>query len=104
MLIERRAVTSTVQHPHLTDPVEAAAKLKRSCSVATRSLPSTTTMPPKSKNRRRSAGHRDESLQYAAQGQGLLAGVATLLCAIVLDRVVQVAERFTTDRIPSQGR
>jgi glycine betaine/proline transport system permease protein len=29
------------------------------------------------------------ALQYAAQGQGLLAGVAILLCAIVLDRVVQ---------------
>ncbi|MDG3579329.1 ABC transporter permease subunit [Rhizobium sp. YJ-22] len=29
------------------------------------------------------------ALQYAAQGQGLLAGLAILLCAIVLDRVVQ---------------
>ncbi len=29
------------------------------------------------------------ALQYAAQGQGLLAGIAILLCAIVLDRVVQ---------------
>lgn len=29
------------------------------------------------------------ALQYAAQGQGLLAGLAILLCAIVLDRIVQ---------------
>ncbi|MCR6502799.1 ABC transporter permease subunit [Shinella sp. CPCC 101442] len=29
------------------------------------------------------------ALQYAAQGQGLLAGLAILLCAIVLDRMVQ---------------
>jgi glycine betaine/proline transport system permease protein len=29
------------------------------------------------------------ALQYAAQGQGLLAGLTILLCAIVLDRVVQ---------------
>jgi glycine betaine/proline transport system permease protein len=33
------------------------------------------------------------ALQYAAQGQGLLAGVAILLCAIVLDRVVQGQRR-----------
>lgn len=30
-----------------------------------------------------------KSLQYAAQGQGLLAGLAILACAIVLDRIVQ---------------
>jgi glycine betaine/proline transport system permease protein len=29
------------------------------------------------------------SLQYAAKGQGLLAGVAILLCAMVIDRIVQ---------------
>ncbi|GHD20858.1 ABC transporter permease [Tianweitania populi] len=29
------------------------------------------------------------ALQYAAQGQGLLAGLAILVCAIVLDRIVQ---------------
>jgi len=29
------------------------------------------------------------SLQYASQGQGLLAGLAILACAIVLDRLVQ---------------
>jgi glycine betaine/proline transport system permease protein len=32
-----------------------------------------------------------ESLQFAASGQGLLAGIAILLCAIVIDRVVQGA-------------
>ncbi|MCD1266414.1 hypothetical protein B5M44_15940 [Shinella sumterensis] len=36
------------------------------------------------------------ALQYAAQGQGLLAGLAILLCAIVLDRIVQ--GRGTTAR------
>lgn len=30
-----------------------------------------------------------ESLQYAAKGQGLLAGLAILLCAMVIDRIVQ---------------
>jgi glycine betaine/proline transport system permease protein len=30
-----------------------------------------------------------ESLQYAAKGQGLLAGLAILLCAMILDRIVQ---------------
>jgi glycine betaine/proline transport system permease protein len=30
-----------------------------------------------------------QSLQYAAKGQGLLAGLAILLCAIVIDRIVQ---------------
>jgi glycine betaine/proline transport system permease protein len=29
------------------------------------------------------------SLQYAAKGQGLLAGIAILLCAMVIDRIVQ---------------
>jgi glycine betaine/proline transport system permease protein len=29
------------------------------------------------------------SLQYAAQGEGILAGLAILACAIVLDRIVQ---------------
>ncbi|MGO9038933.1 MAG: ABC transporter permease [Steroidobacteraceae bacterium] len=32
-----------------------------------------------------------EALQYAATGQGVLAGIAILLCAIVIDRVVQAA-------------
>jgi glycine betaine/proline transport system permease protein len=32
-----------------------------------------------------------ESLQFAASGQGLLAGLAILLCAIVIDRLVQRA-------------
>lgn len=32
-----------------------------------------------------------ESLQFAASGQGLLAGIAILLCAIVIDRIVQRA-------------
>jgi glycine betaine/proline transport system permease protein len=30
-----------------------------------------------------------QSLQYAAKGQGLLAGIAILLCAMVIDRIVQ---------------
>jgi glycine betaine/proline transport system permease protein len=34
-----------------------------------------------------------KSLQYAAQGQGLLAGFAILTCAIVLDRIVQGSHR-----------
>ena len=34
-----------------------------------------------------------EALQYAAKGQGMLAGLAILLCAMVIDRVVQ--GRFT---------
>lgn len=29
------------------------------------------------------------SLQYAAKGQGLLAGIAILLCAMMIDRIVQ---------------
>ena len=30
-----------------------------------------------------------EALQYAAKGQGLLAGLAILFCAMVIDRIVQ---------------
>ena len=30
-----------------------------------------------------------QSLQYAAKGQGLLAGLAILLCAMVIDRIIQ---------------
>lgn len=30
-----------------------------------------------------------EALQYAAKGQGMLAGLAILLCAMVIDRIVQ---------------
>ena len=30
-----------------------------------------------------------EALQYAAKGQGILAGIAILFCAIVIDRVIQ---------------
>jgi glycine betaine/proline transport system permease protein len=29
-----------------------------------------------------------EALQYAAEGQGMLAGLAILFCAMVLDRIV----------------
>lgn len=29
------------------------------------------------------------ALQYAAVGQGLLAGLAILLCAMIIDRIVQ---------------
>ena len=29
-----------------------------------------------------------EALQYAAAGQGLLAGLAILFCALILDRIV----------------
>ena len=32
-----------------------------------------------------------ESLQYAAKGQGLLGGIAILLCAMVIDRIIQGA-------------
>lgn len=34
-----------------------------------------------------------EALQYAAKGQGLLAGFAILFCAIVIDRLVQGRSR-----------
>ena len=30
-----------------------------------------------------------EALQYAAEGQGIVAGLAILCCAMVLDRIVQ---------------
>jgi len=30
-----------------------------------------------------------EALQYVAEGSGMLAGIAILLCAMVLDRIVQ---------------
>jgi len=30
-----------------------------------------------------------ESLQYASEGQGILAGLAILCCALILDRIVQ---------------
>ena len=30
-----------------------------------------------------------EALQYAAKGQGMLAGLAILFCAMVIDRVIQ---------------
>jgi glycine betaine/proline transport system permease protein len=38
-----------------------------------------------------------EALQFAATGQGILAGVAILLCAVIIDRMVQGA-------FPSAGR
>ena len=41
-----------------------------------------------------------EALQFAATGQGLLAGIAILLCAIVIDRVVQGA--FQIERKPER--
>jgi glycine betaine/proline transport system permease protein len=34
-----------------------------------------------------------EALQYAAKGQGLLGGLAILLCAMVIDRIAQGAYR-----------
>ena len=34
-----------------------------------------------------------EALQYAASGQGVLAGLAILLCAVVIDRIVQATFR-----------
>ena len=33
------------------------------------------------------------ALQYAAVGQGILAGIAILMCAMVLDRIVQGQRR-----------
>jgi glycine betaine/proline transport system permease protein len=33
------------------------------------------------------------ALQYAAQGKGILAGLAILICAIVIDRMVQFRRR-----------
>ena len=37
-----------------------------------------------------------ESLQYAAKGQGLLGGIAILLCAMVIDRIAQGSYRKKT--------
>ena len=30
-----------------------------------------------------------EALQYASEGQGILAGIAILFCAMILDRIIQ---------------
>ena len=34
-----------------------------------------------------------EALQYANVGQGILAGIAILFCALILDRVIQGRKR-----------
>ena len=34
-----------------------------------------------------------EALQYANVGQGILAGIAILFCALILDRVIQGKKR-----------
>ena len=34
-----------------------------------------------------------EALQYASEGQGILAGLAILCCALILDRIVQGQRR-----------
>jgi len=34
-----------------------------------------------------------EALQYANVGQGILAGIAILFCALILDRIVQGKKR-----------
>ncbi len=39
-----------------------------------------------------------EALQYAASGQGVLAGLAILLCAVVIDRTVQATFRPNRNR------
>ena len=39
-----------------------------------------------------------EALQYAAKGQGLLAGLAILFCAMVIDRIVQGHYKRSTAR------
>ncbi len=39
-----------------------------------------------------------EALQYAAKGQGMLAGLAILFCAMVIDRIVQGHYRRRTER------
>lgn len=39
-----------------------------------------------------------EALQFAATGQGILAGIAILLCAIVIDRIVQGSIGTASDR------
>ena len=38
------------------------------------------------------------ALQYAAKGQGMLAGLAILFCAMVIDRIVQGHYRRSTLR------
>lgn len=43
-----------------------------------------------------------EALQYAAKGQGLLAGLAILFCAMVIDRIVQGHYRRSTARRHSE--
>ncbi len=37
-----------------------------------------------------------QALQYAAKGQGLLGGLATLVCAMVIDRIAQGMYRKKT--------
>ena len=39
-----------------------------------------------------------EALQYAAKGQGMLAGLAILLCAMVIDRIIQGHYKQRTER------
>ena len=39
-----------------------------------------------------------EALQYAAKGQGMLAGLAILVCAMVIDRIIQGHYRRSTSR------
>ena len=39
-----------------------------------------------------------EALQYAAKGQGMLAGLAILFCAMVIDRVIQGMYRRSTEK------
>ncbi|NKB77565.1 MAG: ABC transporter permease subunit [Gammaproteobacteria bacterium] len=39
-----------------------------------------------------------EALQYAAKGQGMLAGLAILLCAMVIDRIIQGHYRRSTSK------
>ena len=34
-----------------------------------------------------------EALQYASEGQGILAGLAILVCAMMLDRIIQGKRR-----------
>ncbi len=34
-----------------------------------------------------------EALQYASEGQGILAGLAILFCAMILDRIIQGKRR-----------
>ena len=37
-----------------------------------------------------------QSLQYAAEGEGILAGIAILLCAMVIDRIIQGTKKGDT--------